>query len=180
MQVPRRQMEKARIEIIPMIDIIFFLLVFFMVSTLVMTINRGLPVNLPKAASSQKDLRESFNVTVMQDGTLFLNKEATTLEQLGQQVRTSVEKEPELVLIINADDQALHGAIVSVMDEVRLAGVSRLAIAVRPDGGRTHEACRARSCILDFSVGTCDRFAGCVAALGIATFPHGTFRSHSG
>ena len=54
----------------------------------------------------------------------FLNKEATTLEQLGQQVRTSVEKEPELVLIINADDQALHGAIVSVMDEVRLAGVS--------------------------------------------------------
>jgi biopolymer transport protein ExbD len=69
----------------------------------------------------------------MQDGTLFLNKELTTLEQLGQQVRTSVEKEPELVVIINADDQALHGAIVSVMDEVRLAGVSRLAFAVRPD-----------------------------------------------
>jgi biopolymer transport protein ExbD len=44
-----------------------------------------------------------------------------------------VEKEPELVVIINADDQALHGAIVSVMDAVRLAGVSRLAIAVRPD-----------------------------------------------
>ncbi len=133
MRVPRQQMEKARIEIIPMIDIIFFLLVFFMVSTLAMTINRGLPVNLPKAASSQKDLRESFNVTVMQDGTLFLNKEPTTLEQLGQQVKASVEKEPELVVIINADDHALHGAIVSVMDEVRLAGVSRLAIAVRPD-----------------------------------------------
>jgi biopolymer transport protein ExbD len=52
MRVPRQQMEKARIEIIPMIDIIFFLLVFFMVSTLAMTINRGLPVNLPKAVSS--------------------------------------------------------------------------------------------------------------------------------
>jgi biopolymer transport protein ExbD len=133
MRVPRQQLEKARIEIIPMIDIIFFLLVFFMVSTLAMTINRGLAVNLPKAASSQKDLRESFNVTVMQEGTLFLNKEPTTPEQLGLQVRTSVEKEPELVVIINADDQALHGTIVPVMDEVRLAGVSRLAIAVRPD-----------------------------------------------
>ena len=133
MRVPGQQMEKARIEIIPMIDIIFFLLVFFMISTLAMTVNRELPVNLPKAASSQKDLRDSFNVTVMQDGTLFLTKEPTTLEQLGQQVRTSVEKAPELVVIINADDQALHGAIVSVMDEVRLAGVSRLAIAVRPD-----------------------------------------------
>jgi biopolymer transport protein ExbD len=90
-------------------------------------------VNLPKAASSQKDLRESFNVTVMQDGTLFLNKEPTSLEGLGHQVKASVDKDPELVVIINADDQALHGAIVSVMDEVRLAGVSRLAIAVRPD-----------------------------------------------
>jgi TonB family protein len=52
MRVPRREPEKARIEVIPMIDIIFFLLVFFMISTLSMTINRGLPVNLPKAASS--------------------------------------------------------------------------------------------------------------------------------
>jgi biopolymer transport protein ExbD len=133
MRVPRPQLEKARIEIIPMIDIIFFLLVFFMVSTLSMTINRGIQVNLPKAASSQKDLQESFNITVMQDGTLFLNKEPISLEALGQQVKASAEKDPELVVIINADDQALHGAIVSVMDEVRLAGVSRLAIAVRPE-----------------------------------------------
>ena len=133
MRIPRQQLEKARIEIIPMIDIIFFLLVFFMVSTLSMTINHGLPVNLPKAASSQNDLRESFNVTIMQDGTLFLNKEPTSLEVLGQRVKDGLERDPELVVIINADDQALHGAIVSVMDEVRLAGVSRLAIAVRPD-----------------------------------------------
>lgn len=134
MRVPRQQPERARIEIIPMIDIIFFLLVFFMVSTLSMTINHGLPVNLPKAASSQQDLRETFNVTVMQDGTLFLNKEPTTLTDLGQHVKTGLEKDPELVVIINADDQALHGAIVSVMDEVRLAGVSRLAIAVQTEG----------------------------------------------
>jgi biopolymer transport protein ExbD len=133
MRVPRQQPARARIEIIPMIDIIFFLLVFFMVSTLSMTINHGLPVNLPKAASSQQDLRETFNVTVMQDGTLFLNKEPTTLTELGQHVKTGLEKDPELVVIINADDQALHGAIVSVMDEVRLAGVSRLAIAAQTE-----------------------------------------------
>jgi biopolymer transport protein ExbD len=133
MRLPRKEPAKARIEIIPMIDIIFFLLVFFMVSTLSMTVNRGLPVNLPKAASSQKDLRDSFHITVTQDGTLFLNKEPTTLSELGQQVKAGLEQERELVVIINADDQALHGTIVAVMDEVRLAGVSRLAIAVRPD-----------------------------------------------
>ncbi|MGH8067896.1 MAG: ExbD/TolR family protein [Candidatus Entotheonellia bacterium] len=133
MRVPRQKPEKARIEIIAMIDVIFFLLVFFMVSTLSMTINRGLPVNLPKAATSQKDLRQSFNITVTQDGTLFLNKEPTSLEELGQRVKAGLAQEPELVVIINADDQALHGAIVAVMDEVRLVGVSRLAIAVRPE-----------------------------------------------
>jgi biopolymer transport protein ExbD len=133
MRAPRQKSEKARIEIIPMIDVIFFLLVFFMVSTLSMTINRGLPVNLPKAASSQKDLRESFNITVTQDGTLFLNKEQTSLVELGQQVKAGLEKDPELVVIVSGDDQASHGAILSVMDEVRLAGVSRLAIAVRSE-----------------------------------------------
>jgi biopolymer transport protein ExbD len=133
MRLPRREPTKARIEIIPMIDIIFFLLVFFMISTLFMTVNRALPVNLPKAASSQRDLRDSFNITVTQDGTLFLNKVPITLSELGQRVKAGIEQEPELVVIINADDQALHGAIVAVMDEVRLAGVSRLAIAVRPD-----------------------------------------------
>jgi biopolymer transport protein ExbD len=132
MRVPRQRPEKARIEIIPMIDVIFFLLVFFMISTLSMTINHGLPINLPKAVTSQKDLREGFNITVTQDGALFLNKEPVTLSELGQRIKTGVEQEPELVVIINADDQTLHGAIVSVMDEVRLAGVSRLAIAVKP------------------------------------------------
>jgi len=133
MRVPHRKSEKARIEIIPMIDVIFFLLVFFMISTLSMTINGGLPVNLPKAATSQKDLHDSFNITVTQDGTIFLNKEPTSLPELGQRVKTGLEQEPELVVIINADDRALHGAIVAVMDEVRLAGVSRLAIAVKPE-----------------------------------------------
>src|SRR5919106_5295910 len=104
MRVPRQKPEKARIEIIPMIDVIFFLLVFFMVSTLSMTINHGLPINLPKAATSQRDLRESFNITVMQDGTLFLNKEPTTLSELGQHVKTGLEQEPDLIVIINADD----------------------------------------------------------------------------
>jgi biopolymer transport protein ExbD len=53
MRVPRQKAEKARIEIIPMIDVSFFLLVFFLISTLSMTINRGLPINLPKPARAR-------------------------------------------------------------------------------------------------------------------------------
>ena len=133
MRVPRKEPEKARIEAIPMIDIIFFRLVFFMISTLSMTMNRGLPVNLPKAASSQRDLRESFNITVTREGDIFLNKEPITLQEISQRVQAGLVKDPELLAVINADDHTIHGTVVEVMDKVRLAGISRLAIAVKPE-----------------------------------------------
>jgi biopolymer transport protein ExbD len=133
MRVRRQETEKARIEIIPMIDIIFFLLVFFMLSTLSMTISHGLPVNLPKAASSQGDLRESFNITVSREGDIFLNKEPIALPEIRQRVRTGLLKDPELLAVIHADDRVAHGMIVDIMDQIRLAGVSRLAIAVKPE-----------------------------------------------
>jgi biopolymer transport protein ExbD len=133
MRVPRKEQPRARIEIIPMIDVIFFLLVFFMVSTLSMTINRGLPVNLPTAASSQKDLRENLNLTLTQDGTIFLNKEPIALQDLGPRVKTALADEPELMVILNADGDVRHQAVVEAMDELRLAGVARLAIAVKSD-----------------------------------------------
>jgi len=133
MRVPRKGPEKARLEVIPMIDIIFFLLVFFMISTLSMTINRGLQVNLTKAASSQRDLRESLNITVTREGDIFLNKEPVTLQEISQRVQAGLGKDPELLAVINADDHAIHGAVVDVMDKVRLAGVTRLAIAVKPE-----------------------------------------------
>jgi biopolymer transport protein ExbD len=133
MRVPRQRPEKARIEIIPMIDVIFFLLVFFMISTLSMTINRGLPVNLPTAASSQRDLRETLNLTLTQEGEMFLNKERITLQDLRPWVKAGLEKEPELMVILNADGEVHHRTVVTVMDELRLAGIAHLAIAVKPE-----------------------------------------------
>ena len=131
MRVPRRVPEKARIEIIPMIDVIFFLLVFFMVSTLSMTINRGLPVHLPTAATSQKDMRENVNVTVTQDGRMFLNRQPITLQDMGQRVKAALASDPQLTVVVNADGQVLHSTVVDILDELRLAGVSGLAIAVK-------------------------------------------------
>jgi biopolymer transport protein ExbD len=133
MRIPRQKSEKARIEIIPMIDVIFFLLVFFMISTLSMTINRGLPVNLPTAASSQKGVGEHLNLTLTQDGEMFLNKEHITLQDLRTQVKGGLEKAPDLTVILNADGAVHHRTVVEVMDELRLAGVTHLAIAVRPE-----------------------------------------------
>ena len=131
MRIPRRIPEKARIEIIPMIDVIFFLLVFFMLSTLSMTISRGLPVNLPTAATAQKEARENVNLTVTQDGKLFLNKQPITMQDMGQRVKAAVASDPQLTVVVNADGQVLHSTVVDILDELRLAGVSGLAIAVK-------------------------------------------------
>jgi len=131
MRIPRKALEKARIEIIPMIDVIFFLLVFFMVSTLSMTINRGLPVNLPTAATAQKERRDNVSLTVLQDGKMFLNKEPITLQNMGQRVKAALASNPQLAVVINADGQVLHSTVVDILDELRQAGVSGLAIAVK-------------------------------------------------
>ena len=131
MRVPRKVPEKARIEIIPMIDVIFFLLVFFMLSTLSMTINRGLPVNLPTAATSQKEMREHVNLTVMPDGKMFLNKQPVTLQDMGQRIKAALASDPQTTVVVNADGKVLHSTVVDILDELRLAGVSGLAIAVK-------------------------------------------------
>ena len=134
MRIPRQESEKARIEVIPMIDIVFFLLVFFMISTLSMTVNRSLPVNLPKAASAQQELGETANLTVTKDGMMFLNKEPVILQDMVPRLKAELAKAPNLLVIVTADDQTSHGAIVDAIDEMRQAGVSRLAIAVNPEG----------------------------------------------
>jgi biopolymer transport protein ExbD len=71
MRLARRTIKRARIEIIPMIDTIFFLLVFFMISTLSMARYSGLPVNLPKAATGQQPASESAAVTIAGDGKVY-------------------------------------------------------------------------------------------------------------
>jgi biopolymer transport protein ExbD len=132
MKLARREPRKARIEIIPMIDTVFFLLVFFMMASLAMTVYRGLPVNLPKAASGQPARDDNAAVTLGRNGETWLNREPTTPDALGGKLRTLLAANPNLVLMINADGEVLHRRVVDVVDVARTAGVNRLAIAVVP------------------------------------------------
>ncbi|MEX0804693.1 MAG: biopolymer transporter ExbD [Candidatus Binatia bacterium] len=132
MRLPRRQFKKARIEIIPMIDTIFFLLVFFMISTLSMANYRGMPVNLPKAASGQQALSESAAVTLTEDGKVFIDKQEVARQEIRRLLAQRLQQTPELLVIINADDKVDHGQVVEILDEARQAGVARMAIAVKP------------------------------------------------
>jgi biopolymer transport protein ExbD len=132
MRIQRRSIKKARIEIIPMIDTIFFLLVFFMISTLSMSQFKGMPVNLPKAASGQQAPAESAAITIDKDGRLFLNQQAIDKAALGEALSQQLTKNAEMLVVINADDGVQHGQVVEVMDIARSANVAKMAIAVKP------------------------------------------------
>lgn len=136
MNLVRRPLRKARIEIIPMIDTVFFLLVFFMMAALSMTVYRGFPVNLPRAASGQQARQENATITVTKGGEIYLNKQPAALVEIPAQLKALLAGNPELTVIVNADQDVAHGRVVDVLDEVRGAGVARLAIAVNPDKAR--------------------------------------------
>jgi biopolymer transport protein ExbD len=133
MNLRLRERRRARIEIIPMIDVVFFLLVFFMMASLSMTVYRGLPVNLPRAATGATPPAETAAITVAPDGQAYLDREPVTRAALGERLRRLVGANPSVAIVITADEAVAHGQVVDVLDEVRGAGVTRMAIAIRPD-----------------------------------------------
>lgn len=136
MRVSRQPVEKARIELIPMIDTMAFLLVFFMIASLAMSQQAGLPVNLPKAASANQQTwgDRSLVITVDEKGRLFLNKDSVARNTLSQEISKRLAGRPELIVVINADEQVRHREVVWVMDEAKKAGAAKMAIATHAHG----------------------------------------------
>jgi biopolymer transport protein ExbD len=126
---PKRRLE---INIIPLIDVMFALLTFFVISTLFLTRSEGLPVNLPKAATAQQQ-QQSVKATVTVDakGQVSLNRKPIALDALTEQVRTLVGSNQEVMVVINADEGVDHGQVVAVMDRVRRVPGAKLAIATQ-------------------------------------------------
>ena len=121
----------AQINIVPMIDVIFAILTFFIISTLYLTRSEGLPVNLPNAATSEIQQTAQINVTISPNGEIAFNREPIALAQLQDAVRSLVGSSPQALVVINADKQVSHGQVVSVMDTLRQVQGAKLAIAVQ-------------------------------------------------
>jgi len=125
--------KRARIEIIPLIDIIFFLLATFIMVSLSMTKNQGVQVALPVAASAsslddQQELEKAVTLSVTEKGDVFYNKEKITIAQLPLKLQTfkTTAKDPKV--IINSDGGADFKHVVAVLDEVRKIGIGKVGI----------------------------------------------------
>lgn len=124
-----RTERQPKLMIIPMIDIIFFLLVFFIMSTLYMVDQQTIPVNLPQAASAQSDKPRSVAIVVTKEGRVLFDQEDVPLELLKKRVQLEMNKQSDLVFTLRSDKAAEYGKVVAVLDELKLAGAQRVAIA---------------------------------------------------
>ena len=129
----RLERKSARIELIPLVDIIFLLLVFFIYSMLSMAVYKGIPVMLPQAETIESTQAEAVFITVDKKGNVFVDKALTDRDELLGRLRREQAAFPEKTAIISADGDAPYRAFVDVLDKVRLAGFKKVSIEAQPE-----------------------------------------------
>ena len=129
-----RSKRRARIEIIPLIDIVFFLLATFVMVSLSMVKNKGVSVNLPSASTGSTQVKgdEYASITVTQNGEIYFNKKKISLKELQTNLKELKTKQADPTVLLNGDDKVALGKAVDVLDEVRKAGIKKVAIATKP------------------------------------------------
>jgi len=135
MKFERGEQEEERLELTPLIDCIFLLLIFFLVTTSFYKLERELRVNLPESSegeSKQEEPPAEIIINVMRDGTIYVNRELKTYDELLQVLKNAVQKWPGIPVIIRGDALAYHKVIVRVMEACSKAKVNSLSISVIP------------------------------------------------
>jgi biopolymer transport protein ExbD len=125
-----REYKRGRIEIIPMIDVMFFLLATFMLASLSMQNLHSLPVNLPQGHAAPIQARTPVTLTITADSRIFLDKTPVTLETLAPTLKGRLTG-PETSVIVAADSSAPNGITVQAMLKARAAGAQHFLIAVK-------------------------------------------------
>ena len=131
MRTKAYQFKRAKIEIVPLIDVVFFLLATFVMVSLSMTKNQGMQVQLPTAstAGKQDDSDKAVTLTVMENGEVFFNKDKITLAQLPFKLQTYKAGSQDPKVVLNAAAEADFKQVVAVLDEARKIGIAKVGIS---------------------------------------------------
>ena len=123
---------KTRLEIIPLIDVMFFLLASFMMVSLTMTKQQTVKVNLPVSSTSQNDFKpDMINLAVDAAGDIYLGKERLALPDLEAKLAEQFRKDPQTPVYVSADDATRHRDTVRAIDLARRAGFTKVAFNVK-------------------------------------------------
>ena len=126
------QPKRARIEIIPMIDTIFFLLVFFMIASLAMTTAKGMPVNLPRAGAATERPVVPITLTLTNSGQYYVDKVPVTYDRIFPLLKTRLKDNPSAQVIVNCDRSQSWEQGIWLVDEAKRAGARFVMIATEP------------------------------------------------
>ena len=119
------------INILPMIDIIFAILSFFIISSLYLTKIDSIKVNLPKSSTAAREQNKPQIITVDNNEKIYFNSNAISLKDISTLIRTNIENIEEPIVILRADTSVKHGLIVSLLDELRK--IENLKIGISTD-----------------------------------------------
>lgn len=133
MKVKLNRDKRVRIEMLPLIDVVFLVLVFFIYAMLSMAVHRGLPVALPASSSAGIDKREALSVTVKADGRIYVDKEEIVLKDLGEALRRKVKEDAEPDILLFADRSLSYQRLFRVLDQIRMSGLNRISLQADVD-----------------------------------------------
>jgi len=133
MKVHIQPVRTARIEMLPLIDIVFLLLVFFIYAMLSMAVHRGLPVNLPSSSMAKihKDL--ILSVSIRSDGIVYLDKARVSVKDLEGSLRKRTKGRKETGVLLFADRDLPYQKLFRVLDQIRKAGLTRISLQAEVD-----------------------------------------------
>ncbi len=132
MQLRTRPRPKAVINITSLIDVIFMLLLFFMVTSTFLE-QPGIKLELPAAKTEAAAAPQEYVLAVDRQGALFLNRQAVDLAGLEAAIRQALPKMKDAALVLRADREVSHGLVVRVMDRAKRGGVKKLIIGTKPE-----------------------------------------------
>ena len=127
----RRRHRRPIINITPLIDVMFLLLIFFMVSSTFRE-HLGIDITLPRAATGSEQAEDGHEITVKTSGDIFIGQRLVSVEELRESLTALVAEEPEAVITLRADEAAAFQRVVTVIDTVRGVGGMRLVIPTHP------------------------------------------------
>lgn len=125
----RRELRAPEIMLSPMIDMIFLLLVFFIISTMYMSEVKTIPIRLPVARNSETVSKSNFNVSVKQDGSLYLDEQQIPMDVLVANAALESKRDSSFSVIIRAEGEADYKLVITLMDKLKGAGVTRFGLA---------------------------------------------------
>ncbi len=126
-----REIDRGRMDITPLIDVVLLLLIFFMLSSS-FVIHSGINVRLPESEAAQPHRESKMTVTITYDARIYLAGEEMNLDSLRERIRLTAQDAPETIIVLKADRDVKHGFVVKIMGLVKKAGLERLAIASTP------------------------------------------------